>query len=386
MNKELKEVKVCLGRFQPFTLGHLKLATYSDLNGPDKDQLDSLRETPDLKKISSQRSIILVVSTPKEKVDSRHPFDDELMKKEFDLIKKKYSDKIEDIFYVKSADICAWGELLKSKGYCASVWLTGTDEFTFYKGMAMKVPEYEEKNRDNRDCKGAYTKSFYVEEIKRDENSTDFTETISGTKVRESLRNDDKELFKKMMPDGVDSLFDEFKESLLNAPESKPKKTKKIKESKIVNYIKNKNIKNINNYILEKLNINKDTKIVNYWEDIITFFIKVIDEIGGSMCGYWFDSYKNAEEEYNMLTNGETKGYCDMLENDSDFKKWRNQENLDNLSDKQIDFLKSKDKTEEAKNAMRKAYIRKAIEEGEYKNEKEAESWLDDALKEAKEY
>ena len=145
-------------------------------------------------------------------------------------------------------------------------------------------------------------------------------------------------------------------------------------------------MKNINNYILEKLNINKNTEVINEWEDIITFFIKVIDEIGGSMCGYWFNSYKNAEEEYNMLTKGKTKGYCNMLKKDSDFKEWREQENLDNLSDEQIDFLKSKDKTEEAKNAMRKAYIRKAIQEGEYKNEKEAESWLDDALKEAKEY
>ena len=42
MNKELQEVKVCLGRFQPFTLGHLKMATYKDLKGPDKEQQDKL--------------------------------------------------------------------------------------------------------------------------------------------------------------------------------------------------------------------------------------------------------------------------------------------------------------------------------------------------------
>ena len=30
----MKQVRVCLGRFQPFTLGHLKMATYKDLKGP----------------------------------------------------------------------------------------------------------------------------------------------------------------------------------------------------------------------------------------------------------------------------------------------------------------------------------------------------------------
>ena len=218
---ELQEVKVCLGRFQPFTLGHLKMATYKDLKGPDKEQQDKLREQPDLKEIAKQKTIILVVSTPEDKVDTRHPFNDEVMKREFDIIKKNYKDDIEDVLYVKSADICAWGALLKEHGYKASVWLTGSDEFSFYKGMAIKVPEYEEKNI--KDCAGAYTPSFYVEEIERTENK-DFVSSISGTKVRQSLLDGDKELFTKMMPKGVNKYFDEFKEKAENAPEPKKKK------------------------------------------------------------------------------------------------------------------------------------------------------------------
>ena len=254
MNKELKKVKIILGRFMPFHLGHLKIATYTDLNGPDREQANNLRETPNLKEISKLPTVILSILTPKEKVDSRHPFDSELMKEEMEMIKSNYKE-IEDILYVKSADICAWGELLKENGYQAAVWITGSDEFNFYKGMAIKVPEYEEKNRDNRDCKGAYTKSFYVEEVKRNETSTDdFISTISGTKVRESLKNDDRELFKKMMPTGVYVLFDKFKEALSNAPEPKVKKSRKIKE-----YLNN--IKPINTYIIENLRINKNIKV-----------------------------------------------------------------------------------------------------------------------------
>ena len=142
--KEIKQVKVCLGRFQPFTLGHLKMATYKDLKGPDKEQQDTLREQPNLDEIANQKTIILAVSTPEEKVDTRHPFNDYLMKKEFDLIKSNYKNEIEDVLYVKSADICAWGELLKQNGYQASVWLTGSDEYKIYKSMSMNVEKYEE--------------------------------------------------------------------------------------------------------------------------------------------------------------------------------------------------------------------------------------------------
>ena len=239
----MKQVKVCLGRFQPFTLGHLKMATYKDLKGPDKEQKDALREQPNLKEIAKQKTIILSILTTKDKVDTRHPFDADLMKDELELLKKNYSSEIEDILYVKSADICAWGEMLKEKGYQASVWLTGSDEFAMYKGMAIKVPEYEEHNRNNYDCKGAYTNSFYVEEIERTDDG-DFVSSISGTKVRQALLDNDKELFTKMMPKGADKYFDKFKEAVENAPEPKKKTSKKkVKEG----------MRSLKNYILENI-------------------------------------------------------------------------------------------------------------------------------------
>lgn len=250
-----KQVKICLGRFMPFHLGHLKMATYKDLKGPDSEQKDSLREQPNLKEIANQKTIILSILTTKDKVDTRHPFDADLMKDELELLKKNYSSEIEDILYVKSADICAWGEMLKQKGYQASVWLTGSDEFAMYKGMAIKVPEYEEKNRDNRDFKGACTKSFYVEEIERTDDG-DFISSISGTKVRQALLNNDKELFTKMMPKGADKYFDKFKEAVENAPEPKKRTTKKkVKEG----------MRSLKDYIFEKnIKINNMKSIVNY--------------------------------------------------------------------------------------------------------------------------
>lgn len=232
----MKQVRVCLGRFQPFTAGHLKMATYK-CKGPktlqgfkgDINQKEMLREQPDIDDINKQTTVILCIETPADKVDSRHPFTTELMREEMNIIKQL--PQIEDVLYVKSADICAWGELIKKAGYQASVWLTGSDEARPYVEMAMKVPDYEVSNRNNNDCKDAYTKSFYVESITRVERSEDITETISGTKVREALKNDDKETFKKMMPKETEHLFDKFKEALENAPEEKKKAPRKtIKE------------------------------------------------------------------------------------------------------------------------------------------------------------
>lgn len=137
-------------------------------------------------------------------------------------------------------------------------------------------------------------------------------------------------------------------------------------------------MRKLNLYILEKLHLNKD--INNIWDNIIEFFIKVIDEIGGSMRGYWFMSYENAEYEYDMLKDGSTKDYCKMLETSSDFKGFLKDENIDNLSKEEIKFLKDHHKTEEAKQAMRKAYIKKAIQEKVFDNEKDAEEWLDSEL------
>ena len=261
----MKQVKVCLGRFMPFTLGHLKLATYADLKGPDSEQSDNLREQPDIDEIKKQKTIILAVSTPEEKRDTRHPFTDDMLKQEFDLIKRNYSE-IEDVLYVKSADICAWGEMLKQKGYQASVWLTGSDEYKIYKMMAMKVPEYEEHNRDNRDCKDAYTKSFYVEEVTRSETG-DFIESISATKVRQALIGDNRNEFKKMMPKGADKFFDEFKQAVETAPETKKKR--KVKE----------HYKSVKEYIIERYVKKKYVIILPCGDDYYSFIFRHEDDV-----------------------------------------------------------------------------------------------------------
>lgn len=188
----MQKVHICLGRFQPFTIGHLMLAMH--------DVKDGLK------------TVILAVSTPDYKTDIKHPFGNALMKKEFDIIKQKYQDYIQDVLYVKSADIVKWGELIKEHGYQAAVWLTGSDEYKFYDRMAKNAKSYEQRFPE---CRGAFTEGFYVEEVRRSESSDSFIESVSGTKVRNALKENDYALFKKMMPDGTEILFDDFKAAMM---------------------------------------------------------------------------------------------------------------------------------------------------------------------------
>ena len=74
------------------------------------------------------------------------------------------------------------------------------------------------------------------------------TEGVSGTAVRKSILNKDKSSFSKIMPRGVDSLFDEFIKAF---DDFKVQLQDIIKENKIFsNYLRN-NMKTIKDYILE---------------------------------------------------------------------------------------------------------------------------------------
>ena len=178
----MKKVNICLGRFQPFTLGHYKMIEYGF-------------------KENGLTTVILMIHN--KKMDSQHPFDDELIQKEMELIKNSCPN-IEDTIYVDNADLVKFGQKLKEKEYEAQLWITGSDRLASYKRMA-ENPKYQEQ--------GGYPSSFTTLEVPR----TD--EDISATKVREVINNDDIDTFKKMMPKGSEKLFNEFKDQLSNIKE-----------------------------------------------------------------------------------------------------------------------------------------------------------------------
>lgn len=175
-----------IGRFMPFTRGHQSVleALYKENDYP---------------------CVVCCVSNTK--FDSKHPFSDDLIEKEFDTCLKGedfYLDKI----MIKSAAIDKVGEELAKKGYVAHLWGCGTDREKQYQRMA-----------SNKKYLTDFPEDFKLFVVKRDEQSSDI-DGISATKVREAIKSDDKAAFVKMMPNGAEKLFDDFKEALSQVKES----------------------------------------------------------------------------------------------------------------------------------------------------------------------
>lgn len=175
-----------IGRFMPFTRGHQSVleALYKENGYP---------------------CVVCCVSNTK--FDSKHPFSDDLIEKEFDTCLKGedfYLDKI----MINSAAIDKVGTELAKKGYVAHLWGCGTDREKQYQRMA-----------SNKKYLTDFPDDFKLFVVKRDEQSSDI-DGISATKVREAIKSDDKAEFVKMMPDGAEKLFDKFKEALSQVKES----------------------------------------------------------------------------------------------------------------------------------------------------------------------
>lgn len=179
----MKKINICLGRFMPFTKGHYKMIEYG-------------------LKHNGLPTVIFMISN--KKIDKRHPFSDELIQKEMDMLKKSL-EGIENTVYVSSADIVKLGQWCYENNYEPQFWITGSDRLAAYKRQA-ENPKYQDL--------GHFPSSFTTLEVPR----TD--EDISATKVREAIMNDDLATFKKMMPNGTEKLFNEFKEALSQVKES----------------------------------------------------------------------------------------------------------------------------------------------------------------------
>lgn len=163
------KVNILVGRFQPFTLGHLKCAEY-------------------VWKTYKIPTVICIIETTK--ADEKHPFLTSLL---WNTYKKmvKNRDCFIDIIKVKNADLVKIGEALGLKGYTIKHWACGTDRYNDYVKMCKK-----------------YAPGVEVVEIKRSDDD------ISATQVRQVIRADHRERFEELVPQEEYTLYDKLKESL----------------------------------------------------------------------------------------------------------------------------------------------------------------------------
>jgi hypothetical protein len=182
----MKDVNLTIGRFQPFTKGHLRMCQ----DGYDKN---------------GYPTVVLMITN--KRPDARHPFSDNLIKKEIETVKKS-SDAIEAVLMVSNADIVKAGQLLKDNGYTAHLWLCGDDRVEAYNRQA-ENPKYREQGGYPEDFQ-TYTGSGRVE-------------GVSGTAAREALKDGDEKRFKDVMPKGTEKLFNEFRNEISKVQESNTK-------------------------------------------------------------------------------------------------------------------------------------------------------------------
>ena len=165
----MTKVNIVIGRFQPFTLGHLKCCT-------------KVYKTRGLK------TVLCVIDTVK--TDEKHPFLTKMMWAGFKALVKEY-DEIEDVVLVKNADILKIGEAVAAKGYTVETWSCGSDRIEAYTRMCKKhAPDVD------------------VIEIHREDSD------ISGTQVRALIKADKEDQFKELTPKPMHKLFKQFKEAL----------------------------------------------------------------------------------------------------------------------------------------------------------------------------
>ena len=160
-------VNILVGRFQPFTLGHLKC-------------VQNIYRTRGLK------TVLCMVETIK--TDDKKPFLTKILMPFYKKLVKTY-EEIEDIILVKNADIVKIGEELGALGLTAKTWTCGTDRYESYSKMAKK-----------------YAPDTEVVEIKRNDDD------VSATTVRQALKADHKERFEELVPQVLYSMYDKLKD------------------------------------------------------------------------------------------------------------------------------------------------------------------------------
>ena len=157
----MEKVNIIIGRFQPFTLGHLKCAQ-------------------EAQRRLGVKSVLLVINTIKQ--DARHPFLTKHIEKILDKMCKE-EPALTGYVLVKNADIVKNVEILREAGYEPVSWTCGTDRYNQYETMVKKYGK--DINLDD---------NFEVIEVKRGD------EDISATAVRQALRNNDEDTYISLVP------------------------------------------------------------------------------------------------------------------------------------------------------------------------------------------
>lgn len=237
-----------VGRFQPFTQGHLNMINEGD--APCIVYQIKPAEIPDNlsnwkisgKKVSKKNikaALDYVMNsgegslTDTEKEILKRPFTNELISKELDIVKRNNKNII-DIVYVRNMyeGLARFNKFILDNAdkYEPQYLMCGDDRVDSYSEL---IDKYDTLIID----KGGEEFENVLKGKLKTNVGKGRTEGVSGTDVRLSIIKDDKLKFDKIMPQGVGVMFDEFKEAFKNLVDRLSTEVKERKLS-LVEYIR----------------------------------------------------------------------------------------------------------------------------------------------------
>jgi cytidyltransferase-like protein len=175
-------VNIFVGRFQPFTLGHVKV----------------------FEELHKQNGLPIVVFIVRSgKASDKAPFSEDLQIAMFEKMKREYPF-LEAAYVINNAAVDNIFNTVRP-AYEPILWGFGTDRKKAYDYMINK-PDYREQLGVNPEFKGF--------EIRRGD------EDISATKVREALSTDNESAFKKLTPRSLHQFYIPLKNAMKPIQES----------------------------------------------------------------------------------------------------------------------------------------------------------------------
>lgn len=210
-----------IGRFQPFTQGHLNMVNEGDapcivyrINSTNKmpTSLGALKVQNRKVKKESIEKVIQYINDPtgdlteQEKELLKRPFTNELINKELDIIKRNNKNIIAVVPVINAYDALFRFNafITEHPEYEPQYWMCGDDRVDRFSEMIGKYDELPTELNGSKKLPNILDGRLTTNIGKGR------TKGVSGTAVRASIISKDKAAFSNIMPRGVDGMFDDF--------------------------------------------------------------------------------------------------------------------------------------------------------------------------------
>ena len=275
-----QKINLAIGRYQPFTQGHLNMVNEGDapcivyrINSSNKIIERKKKGIKIGSKSWTDESVNKVIAyidnptgdlTEQEKELLKRPFTNELIDKELKAVKKANKNIIDVIPVTHIYDALGRYNAFLTEHqdeYEVGDWMCGDDRKNDFEANIEKMVKYTELETELKS--GKTYPNILIGKLKVN-TGKGRTEGVSGTAVRKAILNKDKAAFEKIMPKGVGSLFNDFTKAFDNF------------KAQLQNIIKEHKMMTLKEYIIESLHINEDTESSNIFDDKDTIYNIII--------------------------------------------------------------------------------------------------------------